>query len=112
MSQKEFQPCFKVINLEDEEEIEPDNSLKAYEKSLFLKYGITWIPIHSRTPFCKHDLGCLENVLTDSLKSFFYAYAIRGAVSLITLGLRILKKNLKYQFHRLFILNFPGLTEK
>jgi len=95
MSQKDFQPCFKVINLEEENDTELSHSFKNLEKSLFQKYGITWDPIHSKTPFCKHDLGCCENVLTDSFKSFIYAYLIRGAVSLITLGLRILRKNLK-----------------
>ncbi len=46
-----------------------------------------------KTPHCKHDFGCLENIISGSISSFIIAYKINTGINIITLG--ILKRKFK-----------------
>lgn len=63
--------------------------------SLCTKWGITHPVCHSRTEFCQHDFGCLENIIKGTLRSFGIGYGIKTGLSLIGLLIgfkKLLKK--------------------
>lgn len=81
MSENEGFQLVKNVGSEAEEYI----SYQQPHKSRLHKIGLTRPCFHLKTEFCKHDLGCVENTLTDAIKSFLYGYGIRTLISLIKL---------------------------
>ncbi|KAL4436272.1 hypothetical protein ABPG74_015863 [Tetrahymena malaccensis] len=51
--------------------------------------------LNQKTQFCKHDCGCSEEIIKQTLKSFLLGYSVIGAVDIIALILKskMLKKN-------------------
>jgi len=85
MSQDESHPpASKLIS-------DPEIIPSTPHKNVLDRIRLTHPLLYCKTPFCKHDKGCLENTLFDSAKSFAYGYGINTAISLIGLVLRTRK---------------------
>jgi hypothetical protein len=61
------------------------------KKSLFKRLGLTYPHIHSKTSLCKHELGCIENILNDASRSFAIGYLVRASLNLIDVLLKLSK---------------------
>jgi len=53
--------------------------------------------IHSRTEFCSHDHGCLENILVNTVKCFFYGYSAKTVINLILYLSKFAKNKIKFK---------------
>jgi hypothetical protein len=56
---------------------------KNTKKSILQSLGITHHLVHHKTEFCRHEVGCIENVLWDSLKCFGYGYSAKTLINLL-----------------------------
>jgi len=70
---------------------------------------ISWIPSNllTRTPHCKHNFSCFENIVRGWWKSFLYGYGIKSAISL--LGLMISRKIFKDPSKILSLFNIDSI---
>ena len=59
----------------------------------FHKFGCKHPVFFYKTPLCKHDHGCIENALVDTINSFLYGYGIRAIIALIGFAMREKNKN-------------------
>ena len=48
------------------------------------KLGLNISILNKRTPFCKHEIGCLNNILSGTIQSFAIGYIIKTAINLLS----------------------------
>ena len=65
---------------------------------LLKKIGVSFPILDYKCSLCKHEMSCIDNILSNSFNSFKYGYFIRGAMSLIVAILGILKTKKKYTY--------------
>eukprot|EP01016_Furgasonia_blochmanni_P052387 TRINITY_DN8345_c0_g1_i1.p1 TRINITY_DN8345_c0_g1~~TRINITY_DN8345_c0_g1_i1.p1 ORF type:complete len:386 (-),score=71.31 TRINITY_DN8345_c0_g1_i1:360-1457(-) len=86
ISNEEFTKDLKYSDL-----IIPANKEDLKPLSFFTRIGLTQPCLHSRTEFCQHHHGCLENILAGTLRTFVLCYLVRIGISLISVVLQIRK---------------------
>ena len=89
---------FEEKNDKPKQEAKPERTTEKASFILKLAKKLNWNQgiFLDKTRFCKHDFGCLENIISGTASAFLMAYKINTGINVITLG--ILKRKFKELF--------------
>lgn len=93
---------FEEKNDKPKQEAKPERTTEKASFILKLAKKLNWNQgiFLDKTRFCKHDFGCLENIISGTASAFLMAYKINTGINVITLG--ILKRKFKELFFSLW----------